>query len=100
MLETEISAGPDKGKAEVATTVVGHDAGHGDAEAFVVSDSRLEEGNGVIGCLTEPDLGKGYPGMIVDADMDELPAICLPVWRCRRNVSITAHVAATVVSLR
>jgi hypothetical protein len=23
-------------------------------------------------------------------------AICLPVWRCRRNASITAHVAATV----
>src|ERR1700749_741223 len=74
MLETEISAGLAKGEAQVETAVVGHDAGHGDAEVFVVSDSRLEEGNGVIGCLTGPDLGEGHAGMIVDADMDELPA--------------------------
>jgi len=43
-------------------------------EIFVISHSRLEKGNGAVGLLIRLDLGESYAGVIVDADMDELPA--------------------------
>ena len=74
VLDAQVPASVAEGEGLVATAVVGHDAGDGDAEAFVVSHGRLEEGNGAIGLLVGLDLGEGDAGMIVDADVDELPA--------------------------
>lgn len=74
VFDVQVPARIAEGKGFVATTVVGHDAGDGDAEAFIIGYGRLEEGNGAVGLLVGLDLGEGDAGMIVDADMDELPA--------------------------
>jgi len=72
--DAQLPAGVAEGEGFVATTVVGHDAGNGDAEALVVSHSGLKEGYGAFRRLVRQDLGKGDAGVIVDADVDELPA--------------------------
>ena len=46
----------------------------GDAEAGVVGDRRLEEGDGALLSLVRQDLREGDAGGVVDADVDELPA--------------------------
>ena len=74
VLDAQLLASIAKGESLVAAAVVGHDAGDGDAEAVIISHSRLEKGNGAIGLLIELDLGEGDAGMIVDTDVDELPA--------------------------
>src|SRR3954449_2840574 len=74
VLDAQVPASVTEGEGFVTTAVVGHDAGDGDTEAFVISHGRLEEGNGTIGLLIGLDLGKRDTGVIVDADMDELPA--------------------------
>jgi len=45
-----------------------------DAEALVGGDGRLQEGDGAPLALGGHNLGEGNPGVIVDADMDELPS--------------------------
>src|SRR5262249_9333765 len=74
VLEAEVPASVTEGEGFIATAVVGHNAGHSDAETFVISHGGPEEGNGAVGCLVRLDLGEGDAGMVVDADMDELPA--------------------------
>src|SRR4051812_17842878 len=74
VLDAQVPARLAEGEGFVAGAVIGHDADDGDAEAFIVSHSRLEEGNGTIGLLVGLDFGEGDTGMIVDADVDELPA--------------------------
>src|SRR4051812_37601035 len=74
VLNAQVSASVTEGEGFVTTAVVGHDAGDGDAEAFVVSHGRQEEGNGTLGRLVRLDLGERDAGVIVDADVDELPA--------------------------
>jgi hypothetical protein len=74
VLDIQIPASVTEGKGLIATAIVGHDAGDGNAEAFVVGHGRLEEGHRATGLLIGLDLGEGDPGMVVDADMDELPA--------------------------
>ena len=74
VLDAQLLASIAKGESFVAAAVVGHDAGDGDAEALIMSHSRLEKGNGAIGLLVGLDLGEGDAGMIVDADVDKLPA--------------------------
>src|ERR1700710_2308751 len=74
VLDAEVPASVTEGEGFVTTAVVGHDAGDGDTEAFVISHGRLEEGNGTIGLLIGLDLGERDTGVIVDADVDELPA--------------------------
>src|SRR6266403_1105326 len=48
VLEAEIAAGLGESFRSVAGAVVGHDPRDDDAEAFVVSDSRLEKGDGAL----------------------------------------------------
>ena len=74
MLETKLLAGPGKGSGPIARAVVGHDTLDRHAQARIVSDRRLEEGNraGLPLILHHP--AEGDPGGVVDADMDELPA--------------------------
>jgi hypothetical protein len=74
MPETEVAAGITEVEGSVAGTVVGHDPGHGDAEALVVGDGGLEKGDGATLLLVGQDLGEGEAGGVVDANVDELPA--------------------------
>src|SRR5690606_7115222 len=72
--EAEVGAGLPEGPGAIAGAVVGHDAGDGDAEAAVVGDGGLEEGNGALLLLVGQDLREGDARGVVDADVDELPA--------------------------
>ena len=74
VLEAELSARSGEGLGAVAGAVVGHDAGDLHAEAAVVSDGLLEEGDGALLFLIPPDLGEGHARCIVDRDVDELVA--------------------------
>lgn len=74
VLDAQVPASVTEGVGFVTTAVVGHDAGDGDAEAFIVSHGGLEEGNGTLGLLVGLDLGERDAGVIVDADVDKLPA--------------------------
>ena len=74
MLEFQLLAGIAKGELFVAQPVVRHDAGDGDAEAFVVCDGGLEESNGADCFFIGQDVREGDPGGIVDADVDMLPS--------------------------
>ena len=73
MLEAEFLAGVTEVEGFVTTAVVGHDAGDCDAEACKVIHSGLEEGYGAFGFFVRQYLGEGDAGMIVYADVDELP---------------------------
>ena len=73
MLDAQVPASVAEGESLVATAIVGHDAGDRDAEALVISHSRLEKGNGAVRLLVGLDLGEGDTGMVVNADVDELP---------------------------
>src|SRR5438874_705104 len=74
VLEAEVAASVAEGEGLIAAAVVGHDADDGDAEAFVISHGRLEEGSGAVDLLVRLDLGEGDARVIVNADVDELPA--------------------------
>src|SRR6202012_5153424 len=58
---------------------------------FVISHSRLEEGNSAVGGLVGLDLGEGDAGMVVNADVDEIPA---GVAALVRTIQITGDAAA------
>ena len=79
MLEAEGSAGVAEGEGLVADSVVGHYAADGDAEAFVVGDRGLEEGGCAVLLLVRQDVAEGGAGVIVDADVEILPAVAAPV---------------------
>src|SRR5580700_9590056 len=72
--EPEPLAGSAEGEGFIAGAVIGHDALDFDAEAFVVGQCGLEEGDGAALLLIGHYLGESDAGMIVDGDMDELPA--------------------------
>jgi hypothetical protein len=74
VFEAEPLAEPAEGKRFVAGAVVGHHPLDLDAEAFVVGQSSLEEGVGTAFLLVGHDLGEGDARVIVDGDMDKLPA--------------------------
>src|SRR5690606_24103338 len=74
MLEAEIAAGFRKGLGDVARTVIGHDAADGDAEAGIVGYRRRKEGDRTFLAFIGQDLAEGDARMIVDGDVDELPA--------------------------
>jgi hypothetical protein len=59
VLDAELAAGVAEGEGFVTTTVVGHDAGDGNAQAGVVGHSRLEERKRAIRLLVGLDLGEG-----------------------------------------
>src|ERR1019366_538053 len=74
MLEAHGLAGVAEGSGSIAGTVVGHDAGYGDGEAFVVGEGGLQEGDGAFFLLVGQDLAEGDARGVVDADVDELPS--------------------------
>src|ERR1043166_8319810 len=58
-----------EGKGFVARAVVGHDALDGYAQARIVGNGGLEEGDGGSLLLILHDLAEGDAGCIIDADM-------------------------------
>jgi hypothetical protein len=72
--QAQAFAEPAEGAGSVARAVVGDDPFDGDAEAFVVGDGGLEEGNGASLALSLHDPGEGDARGVVDGDVDELPA--------------------------
>src|SRR6202021_2729925 len=74
VLDAQTPASTTKGERFITTAVVGHDTGDGDTEAFVIGHGRLEERYGAICLLVRQNLGEGEAGVIVDTDMNELPA--------------------------
>src|SRR4029077_2782307 len=50
-----------------------------DAEAFVVADRREQEGNCALLLLIWKDVGPRDAGVVIDGDVDELPADALAV---------------------
>jgi hypothetical protein len=74
LLDARAPASISKVEGFVTTAVVGHDTGDGDIEAFVIGHGRLEERYGAFRLLLLQNLGEGDAGVIVDTDMNELPA--------------------------
>ena len=74
MPQTEARAGLAEGSGTIAGTVVGHDPLGGDAGPGMVGDGGLEEGHGCFLAFARQDRHMGDPRVVVDADMDELPA--------------------------
>jgi hypothetical protein len=85
VLDSELFTSSGEGFGEVAATIVSHDAFDGNAEAPEVGDGGDQERDGAFLILVGEDIGTRYPGMIVDSDMDELPACALaePLQRAR-----------------
>ncbi len=74
MLEAELLAGISEVMGSVARSVVGHDPFDGDVEAFVPGEGGFQEGDGACFFLVGPDVSEAEAGVVVDADMYELPA--------------------------
>src|SRR5882724_4330022 len=74
VFEAESLAEPAEGNRSVAGAVVGHHSLDLDAEAFIVRQSGFEEGGGTALPLVGHDLGEGDARVVVDSNMDELPA--------------------------
>lgn len=58
----------------IATTVVGEQAANADAVLGIKSHGVLEESDGGGGLLIGEQLGEGETGVIIDGDMESLPA--------------------------
>ena len=74
VFDAEVSTGIAERESLITTAIVSHDARNSDAEAFVIGDGGLEKGDGAIGFFIRFDLGESNAGMVVNADVDELPA--------------------------
>src|SRR5690242_19677563 len=74
VLDTQATAGTCKGLRAIATTVVGHHAINGDAEALKIGDCLEERGDRALLFLVREYRGGGHARMVVDRHMDELEA--------------------------
>jgi hypothetical protein len=72
--QAERLAGLAEEMAAVAGAVVGHDPAHADAVAGEPDHCPSEEARAAVAGLVVQDLDIGEPGMVVDADVDKLPA--------------------------
>src|SRR5581483_6447846 len=73
-LGPEMTAGAGEPARVVAGGIVGEHAADGDAEAAVVSDGGVEEGDGGFGALVDEHLSKADAGVVVDGDVQDLPS--------------------------
>lgn len=72
--DAELTAGGGQQAGVIAGGVVGEQAADADAEACIVGDGGTEEGGGGVGALVGIELGESDAGVIVDGDMQDLPA--------------------------
>src|SRR6185295_14549744 len=95
VFEPEPPAESAEGKRFVAGAVVGHHPLNLDAEAFVVGQSGLEEGGSTAFLLIGHDLGEGDARVVVDGDMDELPA---EPFAARSPIALPSAIAGDAVA--
>jgi hypothetical protein len=81
VLDAEVPTSVAEGECLVTAPIVGHGASDGDAEAFIIS--RLKKGHSAVRRLIGLDLGEGDAGMVVNADVDEIPASAAALVRTR-----------------
>jgi hypothetical protein len=74
MFENELGDRGPHGFGAVAGAVVGIDAFGLDAVGQEEGESGVEEGDGAAGGLVWEELGEGEAGVVVDGDVEELPA--------------------------
>ena len=74
VLETEGGDGGAHGMGTIAGAIVGVAALGLDAVSGKESEGGMEEGDGTLGGFIGEELGKGEAGMVVDGDVQELPA--------------------------
>jgi hypothetical protein len=74
----ESSAGVTEPVGAIATSVVGKQGANGDAVLGIKSNGVAQESEGSFGFLVGQQLGEGEAGVIIDGDMERLPAGVLP----------------------
>ena len=74
MLDAELKAGSAEVAGAIAGAVVGEQAADGDAVLGVEGDGGLQESDGGLALLVGQHAGEGEAGVIVDGDMQSLPA--------------------------
>src|SRR3954470_20039091 len=72
--DTVLLADVAQGAGLIAGAVIGEETADGDAELGVVAESGEQEGGSGKAFFIGQDLGKGDAGVVVDGDMDVLPA--------------------------
>ena len=78
VFDSELFAGMREGLQTIATAIIGHDATDSNAEAFVVGNGGAQKGNGAVLLLIWKDVGASDAGMVIDGDVNEVPADALP----------------------
>jgi hypothetical protein len=88
VLDAELEAGCAEVAGAIVGAVVGEQAANGDAVLGVESDGGAQEGDGGFGLLVGQHAGEGKAGVIVDGDVQGLPAGEL---RAAAATAIAAH---------
>ena len=74
VLDAELEAGDAKVAGAVAGAVVGEQAANGDAVLGIEGDGGVQESDGGLALLVGQHAGEGEAGVIVDGDVQSLPA--------------------------
>ena len=74
VLDAELEASGAEVAGTIAGAIVGEQAADGDAVLGVEGDGGVQEGNGGLALLVGQDAGEGDTGVIVDGDVESLPA--------------------------
>src|SRR5579863_3465428 len=74
VLDAELEAGGAEVSGAIAGAVVGEQAADRDAVLGVEGDGGVQEGDGSFGLLVGQHAGEGEAGVIVDGDVQSLPA--------------------------
>src|SRR5713226_5350953 len=74
VLDAELEASSAEVAGAIAGAVVGEQSANGDAVLGVEGDSGVQEGDGGFALLVGQHAGEGEAGVIVDGDVQSLPA--------------------------
>ena len=74
VLDAELEAGSAELSGAIAGAVVGEQAADGDAVLGVEGDGGVQEGDSGLALLVGQHAGEGEAGVIVDGDVQSLPA--------------------------
>jgi len=74
MADTELPTSVGELAGVVAGSVVGEDAANGEAQARVVAHGVVQEGDRAAGALVRMQGREGHAGVIIDGDVENLPA--------------------------
>ena len=74
MAQTQSKNGTAESMGTITVAIIGEQAADANAQAGVISQGGMEESDGRSSGAVGQDLGKGDAGMIVDGDVEALPA--------------------------